>query len=329
MDSYMQRSLSFWFNVEDTQSTERQVIYEEGDHFDGLNLYVFEGSLYVGGWNYPSSSPDSGWRGTYVSSSSIEPGTWHHVALVLDAKDLPHARNTKSMDTFKAYLDGRLIGTGEGSMLRPHDSQYGTSISLGAMLTASRFHCTDDEEQQDLCSCPDDAESCSLPIRPHPWGPPKDYFFEGLIDEGRVYNRALSQAEVALLAADADRDGISDADDNCPGIPNDGQEDSDEDGVGDACDNCVEVANADQWDTNAEGFGNMCDADYDDDGCVDWPDFGILFGAWGCTTGQACYDEELDMEPDGAIGWAEFGLFWNQRGGPPGPSAFATGTCGP
>jgi hypothetical protein len=44
---------------------------------------------------------------------------------------------------------------------------------------------------------------------------------------------------------DADGDGLSDADDDCPKIPNPAQTDTDADGVGDLCDPCPLVAGGD------------------------------------------------------------------------------------
>jgi hypothetical protein len=59
---------------------------------------------------------------------------------------------------------------------------------------------------------------------------------------------------------DRDRDGVSDADDNCPNVANGDQTDVDSDGVGDVCDNCPDVPNLDQADEGgAQGVGDACD----------------------------------------------------------------------
>jgi hypothetical protein len=53
-----------------------------------------------------------------------------------------------------------------------------------------------------------------------------------------TYVLVLSASPVNDQPADADGDGVPDAQDNCPSVANSNQSDSDGDGVGDACDHC-------------------------------------------------------------------------------------------
>jgi hypothetical protein len=84
--------------------------------------------------------------------------------------------------------------------------------------------------------------------------------FLGSIDDLRIYDRALTEAEVAQLAMlpDTDGDGIFDGADNCPDDANPDQEDADGDDAGDACDNCP-IPNPDQRDEDENGIGDACD----------------------------------------------------------------------
>ncbi|XP_029983063.1 thrombospondin-1 isoform X2 [Sphaeramia orbicularis] len=67
---------------------------------------------------------------------------------------------------------------------------------------------------------------------------------------------------------DDDNDGIPDDRDNCPKVYNPAQYDADRDDIGDRCDNCVFEANTDQTDTDNNGEGDACAIDIDGDGIL-------------------------------------------------------------
>ncbi|CAL8272366.1 unnamed protein product [Merluccius merluccius] len=71
---------------------------------------------------------------------------------------------------------------------------------------------------------------------------------------------------------DDDNDGIPDDRDNCPKVYNPAQYDADRDDIGDRCDNCVFEANTDQTDTDNNGEGDACAIDIDGDGILNEKD---------------------------------------------------------
>ena len=87
--------------------------------------------------------------------------------------------------------------------------------------------------------------------------------YNGIIDEVKIYNQALTQGEIIQAmndnGLDADGDGILDEDDNCSLVFNQSQWDFDSDGVGDWCDNCPLTSNPDQADSNANERGDACE----------------------------------------------------------------------
>lgn len=160
---HAKRSVSVWFNTNDVNRSTPQVIYEEGAKVRGLNIYLDQGQLYVGGWN--ASASQSRWGGTYLNTPNISSNTWHHVALVLDAD--PGVAAVQP-DVLFAYLDGVEVGRGEGSQLWSHSPAI-----FGGINQQTKLHSGVTNRNRSLL---------------------------GKLDEARIYNQALTAQEVAELA---------------------------------------------------------------------------------------------------------------------------------
>jgi hypothetical protein len=158
-NNHTQKTIEAWFKVDDKNITSRkQTIYEQGGTVRGLNIYVYGGNLYVGGWNEPNGESD--WDpGTWLSTSSIQSNTWHHVALTLNGG------NSVTNNAFKGYLDGTQFDSGQGSKLWNH----GGDVSIGRNRD-TKFHSGDYNSAK---------------------------YFAGMIDEVRLWNVERTASQIA------------------------------------------------------------------------------------------------------------------------------------
>ena len=119
-----QRTVSLWFKADDASKDRKQVIYEEGGSARGLNAYIDDDRLFIGGWN----TPESQWGGSWISTDKVTSGQWHHAAIVLKGQKVI------TDDALTAYLDGQKIGQAAGSQLWGHNR-----ASLGSVTDSTRF----------------------------------------------------------------------------------------------------------------------------------------------------------------------------------------------
>lgn len=155
---FPKRTIMALFNCDDVSITDqKQTIYEEGGRTRGLVIYVYDGKVWVGGWN----RAEYNWRGEWISAP-VQSGKWHYVALIL--------RDTTGKvekDKFEMWLDGQLVEKRPGGQLHGH----GDDIGIGHVNQNTVFH---------------DEDGAGTNI----------HYFKGLIDEVRLYNASLTQDDL-------------------------------------------------------------------------------------------------------------------------------------
>ena len=156
---YTDRTIAAFFNCDNVGIDDRkQVIFEEGGRTRGLVIYVFDGSVYVGGWN----RAEYNWNGEWISAK-VNSKRWYHVGLVIR-----NASGKVEKDKFEMWLDGKLVGKEDGGQLHAH----GDDIGIGFTNQNAVYH--------------DEGGS----------GTNIDWF-AGLIDEVVVYGSAFDEGDFA------------------------------------------------------------------------------------------------------------------------------------
>ena len=154
---YTNRTIAAYFNCDDVGiDSRKQVIFEEGGRTRGLVIYVYDGEVYVGGWN----RAEYNWNGEWPSAE-VKSKQWYHVGLVI--RD---AAGKVEKDKFEMWLDGKRIAQEKGGQLHAH----GDDIGIGFTNQNAVYH--------------DEGGS----------GTNIDWF-AGLIDEVVVYGSAFNEAD--------------------------------------------------------------------------------------------------------------------------------------
>jgi hypothetical protein len=146
--------------VDETGTPVKQTVFEEGGRTRGLTIYVFDGEVYVGGWN----RAEYDWNPGSWISAPIGSNEWHAAALII--RDGGEAVDP---DKFEMWLDGDLVGKESGG----HIYNHANDNSIGYTKENNVFH--DDDGSGD------------------------GWFFEGLVDEVWILNEALSAADLGAI----------------------------------------------------------------------------------------------------------------------------------
>lgn len=157
---FPKRTVAAYFKCDDVNSDQHQVIFEEGGRTRGLVIYVFDGKIYGGAWN----RAEYNWNGEWLSED-IKSNQWYHITVVI--RD---AAGKVEKDKLELWLDGKLIGTGDGGQLHAHGDDNG----IGFVNQNAVFH---------------DEGGSGTNIN----------WFSGIIDEVVIYSSSFTKNEIIEL----------------------------------------------------------------------------------------------------------------------------------
>lgn len=152
---YTARSLALTLRTPATVSNTREVVLELGGNGRGFNIYLYNGALYVGAWNNPTSG---GWK--RFASATVAANTDYTVALVFDSV----------AGTFTATLNGATMPITTSAGTLGSIPGHGDMSALGCNFGTTLFH---DNYSANTTTC----------------------FFNGRIGQLVVWNTALTTTQ--------------------------------------------------------------------------------------------------------------------------------------
>lgn len=159
-------SISLWFKGANiSENSGRQMLFEMGGRFNGMNIYLDNDQLYGGIWSTKWFLFFLPYRNFHwLSHAGISNNEWHHVVLIFNSGEL------------ELYLNGSRVGQFTFSDLSETGTPYGNP-GIGGIEGRVDYH--DDTGFFGTSTGPD--------------------LFDGAIDEVAVFNTALSESEVNSL----------------------------------------------------------------------------------------------------------------------------------
>lgn len=109
--SYTRKGINIAFRTDDTETTSRQVLFEQGGVSRGIIIYIEDGEIHASSWNRTSDGPGAPWNNSgNISSVSDTVSTDREYIITLEQ----NGNSTPSSGSLTVYKNGRNVGTLSG-----------------------------------------------------------------------------------------------------------------------------------------------------------------------------------------------------------------------
>ena len=191
---WLEKTIELWFSADDADTEVEQVLYEQGGSTRGMVMYVRGGQAHVGAHNsnedaqgiaspWPSGRLADQENDLAVASTDIESNTPYHLAMVFRGDDEADADGNLE-GTITGYLNGVEFGIADniGTLYAHTDA-----IRVGGVAGQTHFD-LDFSGQTPFGNDGGFDGNAEIPQAP--------YFFNGVIDDVVLYDKALAEERI-------------------------------------------------------------------------------------------------------------------------------------